>query len=184
MITIEEITPIGKFHKTHALKGELNAVLDIDAEFLDTEHPLIVNVDGIFVPFYCESVRPKGHFASLVKIQGIDSEDKARDFVNKEIYALKTDVDDFIGEEENEDREGAYADDFIGFHIIDANTGKEIGEITELELSTANPLFIVNGDDGKVFIPIADEFFSSVDAENKVIVMDLPEGLADINTSS
>lgn len=70
MITTDEITSIGKFHKTHALKGELNAMLDIDAEFLDTEHPLIMDIDGIFVPFYCETVRPKSHFSSLVKLQG------------------------------------------------------------------------------------------------------------------
>ena len=74
MITRAEISPIGKFHKTHALKGELNAVLDVEADLIDTKRPLIVDIDGIFVPFYCDSVRPKGHFSSLVKLQGIDSE--------------------------------------------------------------------------------------------------------------
>lgn len=180
MITRAEIRPIGKFHKTHALHGELNAVLDIDADFLDMEHPLIVDVDGIYVPFYCESVRPKGHFSSLVKLQGVDSEEAAREFVNKEIFALKADLEAYEDEEEHE--EGGYADDFIGYKIVDTETGRDIGEIRDIDLSTANTLFIVEGGDGKIYIPVAEEYIDAIDDDVKTISMTLPEGLIDINT--
>ncbi|MCM1290651.1 MAG: ribosome maturation factor RimM [Prevotella sp.] len=183
MITRADITPIGKFHKTHALKGELNAVLDIDAEFLDRTHPLIVDVDGIYVPFYCESVRPKGHFSSLVKLQDIDTEDDAKEFVNKEIFALKSDITEFDNEFEREsENEGTYADDLVGYKIVDVNTGHEIGEISGLNLSTANALFIIQSGEDTIMIPIADEFIKNIDDEAHVIEMQLPEGLVDINT--
>ena len=58
MIYSTDIEQIGKFLKTHALKGELNAQLEIDADFLRPEIPIIMDIDGIFVPFYPESVRP------------------------------------------------------------------------------------------------------------------------------
>lgn len=182
MITRAEISPIGKFHKTHALKGELNAVLDVEADFIDTKRPLIVDIDGIFVPFYCDSVRPKGHFSSLVKLQGIDSEADARPFVNKEIYALKSDLEDYLPEDD-EHEDGGYADDFIGYAVKDADSGKILGEITDLDLSTVNALFILESEEGKIFIPVADEFIDSIDEDNKVMVMNLPEGLVDINAS-
>ena len=62
MIERQNLTTAGKFLKAHALKGELNAVLDADCDLLDPERPLIVEMDGIPVPFYLQSVRPKGQF--------------------------------------------------------------------------------------------------------------------------
>ena len=69
MIKEEEIIEIGKFQKTHALKGELNALLDVGAEYLEDGNPLVIPVDGLFVPFYAESVRPKGTTSFLVKLK-------------------------------------------------------------------------------------------------------------------
>lgn len=182
MIRRSEIRAIGKIHKTHGLMGELNAVLETDASFLDTEHPLIVDVDGIFVPFYCESVRRKGSFSSLIKIQGIDSEEAAKRMVNKEIYALKRDLALFE-EEESTDGEGGYADDFIGYKIVDVQSGAEIGEICEVDTSTVNSLFIVNNqNEGIIYIPVAEEFIDYIDDDEREIGMNLPDGLTEINT--
>lgn len=181
MIKREELTSIGKFHKTHALKGELNAVLEIDGSFMDSEHPLIMDVDGIYVPFYCESVRPKGQFSSLVKLDGVDSEEEARVFVNKEIFALKSDLEEFEEEDSDENEEGGYAEDFVGFSIYDSESRNLIGEIAGLDLSTANALFIVEHEGEKVFVPIADEFIDEIDEPARAMYMSLPEGLVEIN---
>ena len=52
MITEEEITSVGKLLKTHALKGEMNMMLDIDPGYLEDGNPAILDIDGIYVPFY------------------------------------------------------------------------------------------------------------------------------------
>ena len=39
MIKEEELIEIGKFQKTHALKGELNALLDVGPEYLEERQP-------------------------------------------------------------------------------------------------------------------------------------------------
>lgn len=181
MIRRFDIEEIGKFLKTHALKGELNARLDIDASFIGDETPLIVDIDGIYVPFYPESVRSKGHFSSLIKLQGIDSEEAARQFVNKTIYARKEDVSAFVGEEED-GVEGAYADDLIGWQLR-LTDGKIIGEITDVDDSTQNLLFIVETPDGnRVYVPAAEQLIAAIDPDSHVIEMSLPEGLLDINS--
>lgn len=178
MIEEKDLTLIGKFMRTHALKGELNAMTEIDDDYFTDDNPLIVDVDGIYVPFYCESIRPKGHYASLIKLIGVDSEDEAAAFVNKDIYGLTKDVEHYLDEEVAED--GAYADSFIGYSMIDNEAG-EIGEITDIDLSTDNALFIVTDGDDTIFIPIADEFIREIDNENKILHVDLPQGLVDLN---
>lgn len=177
MIHRDDITAIGKFQRTHALKGELNVVLDIDADFLQPDIPIIVEREGLPVPFYAESVRPKGHFSSLVKLHGIDSEAEASTFVNETIYARRSDVDEYQ-KEEGED--GLYADDLVGYRLMDSFAG-EIGVIAALNLQTQNALFIVETPGGEVYVPAADDFISAIDTDNRIVHTDLPDGLLDIN---
>lgn len=175
MINKEDIVEIGKFQKTHALKGELNALLDVDEDFLDDGHPLIVELDGILVPFYSDSVRPKSKESFLVKLNGIDSQEKAQQFVNKAIYALRNDLTGYF-----DDPDMQLAADFVGFKIVDSIIG-EIGKVVSIDDSTANVLFVVEKADGsQVLIPVAEEFINAIDDEREVIETTLPEGLLDL----
>ncbi|MDE7160562.1 MAG: ribosome maturation factor RimM [Muribaculaceae bacterium] len=178
MITEEEIIEIGKFQKTHALKGELNTLLDVDPEYLTDGHPAIVDVDGIYVPFYADSVRPKGTFSYLVKLQGIDTEEEAREFVNHKIYGLREEVKRYLAEE---DEEIALFDELIGLTAIDEHQGV-IGEITYIDDSTDNPLFHIETPEGDtVYVPVHDDFITAVSPEEGEIRFNLPDGLIDIN---
>lgn len=179
MIKPEEITSIGRLQKTHALKGELNVLLDIDPEYLEAGNPAIIDIDGIFVPFYVESVRGKGSFSYLVKFDGIDSEFEAKKLVNKTLYALRDKLKEYIAE--NYDEDYALYDDLIGWSIIDSEIG-EIGTVKEIDTNTENELFIVETADGKtVYIPLTEDFIDEIDEEAHIIRMNLPEGLLDLN---
>lgn len=94
---------------------------------------------------------------------------------------MKKDVVEFDDETED-DAEGGYAEDFIGYKIIDETSGTAIGIIDNVNLSTANPLFEVDANGEMVYIPIADEFITEINDETKTISMDLPDGLVDLNT--
>ncbi|MDE6392718.1 MAG: ribosome maturation factor RimM [Muribaculaceae bacterium] len=176
MIKKEDIVAIGKFQKTHALKGELNALLDIDGDYAADGHPLIVDIDGIYVPFYAETVRPKGAESFLVKLRDIDSQEKAQELVNKEIFGLRSDLVEYFDDPDME-----IVADFVGYKVVDSRLG-EIGSIEDVDDSTANVLFVVVTDDGEtVYIPVAEEFINAVDDERKVVETTLPEGLVDLN---
>lgn len=181
MIRIEDTEEIGKFQRPHALKGELNAVLDVDPVFLADGNPAIVDIDGILVPFYATGVRRKGASACLVKLDGIDSEEDARSFVNAPIRAMRYQLSKYESEDE-EEGEGAYAEDLVGYSIIDSDAGL-IGTVVDLDLSTENALFVVESPDKEtVYIPIADDLIEEIDEEKHNLVMILPEGLVTINT--
>lgn len=179
MIKEEEISAVGKLQKTHALKGELNVMLDIDPEYLEEGNPAIIDIDGIYVPFYAESIRTKGSFSYLLKFEGIDSEFEAKKLVNKTIYARKDKLKEYI--EENYDEDYTLYDDLIGCTIVDTEKG-EIGNVVEIDSNTENELFIVERPDGDtVYIPLTEDFIEEIDEDSKTIRMNLPDGLLDLN---
>lgn len=179
MITEEEITSVGKLLKTHALKGEMNMILDIDPGYLEEDNPAILDIDGIYVPFYAESVRTKGSFSYLVKFEGIDSEIEAKKLVNKTVYALRDRIKEFMLE--NYEEEYALYDDLIGWTIVETDAGV-IGKVVDIDTNTENELFIVETPDDKtVYIPLTEDFIEKMDEESKTVLMRLPEGLLDLN---
>ena len=179
MIEDKNLTTVGKFQKTHALKGELNALLDIDPEFFNEGNAMIVDMDGIYVPFFTEGIRLKGSTSSLVKLDGIDSEEEARKFVNQPILVEKAALAPFLDMEEDEIRG---EDELCGYSIIDDVSGNTLGEVERIDSSTSNLLFIVATPDGEdIYIPAVEEFISSIDDDKREIRMQLPIGLIDLN---
>lgn len=178
MISISEITPIGTLLKPHGIKGEIVMHLeyDIDPEKLEC---IILEDEGIFVPFFIDFCRPRSSESILVHIDGIDSESDAKELCQKTVYVRKSELD-----LQDADTEGFYISDLIDYEIIDEN-GVAIGRITDFDDSTSNTLLIAEREtDNKtirLFIPIADEFVIDIDRENRRIEMRLPEGLLDLN---
>lgn len=176
MIREDEIKEVGKFQKTHALKGELNALLDIDADFFEEGNPLILDIDGIFVPFFLKSVRTKGSFSYLVTLDGINSEEEARKLVNKAIYAAKEDLLDYYDEEDLE-----FADEIAGYKAVDKERG-EIGTIEGIDDSTENVLLIIESPEGdEIYIPFNEAFIDNINDDLKTVFLDLPQGMPGID---
>ena len=91
MITREELIAIGHYNKAHGVAGEISATIDVDFEVLRALSCLVSDIDGIFVPFFVNSARPKNSDTVLLTIDGIDTEMEAARLVNHGIYALKRD---------------------------------------------------------------------------------------------
>lgn len=183
MIKESDLTKAGTFTKTHGVKGELNALLDIDPDYFDDHDCFICLDEGIPTPFFIESYRPKGSAASLIKPENVDSEEDAKLFVGKSIYIDKREYREYLNE--NPDSEGEYASDLVGWNVVDSDSGNLIGEIVDLNVDTANPLFIVESaaDGSRIMIPVAEEFITDMSEADKTIEMSLPEGLLGLNAS-
>lgn len=185
MIEESQILNCGKFFRTHALKGELNVVCEgVSNEILDEGYPVIVDMDGIYVPFYVESFRPKGAYGCLISLEGVDSVEEAQKFVNKEFFMLKKDVAEFMDVEEDELVE---ADDYIGWRVNVEGYGY-IGNIEDIDTSTPNWLLLVRPKDDSdiIYIPFNEEFIISIndvsdDPSENGITLSLPEGVIDLN---
>ena len=175
MITDKEIRPIGHIVKPHGINGEVAATIDCNIDLADLRC-IVLKIDGINVPFFIASVRPKGPETVLLKIDGYDSDEALSEFLNKDFYALASELDLLTGGDDEGD-EGLYAADLVGFDLFGSD-GTQIGRISGLEDSTANVLFIVSRPDGpELLIPVADDFITEIDTEGRYLTMDLPEGL-------
>ena len=81
------------------------------------------------------------------------------------------------------DHEKPYLIELLNFKVIDKTTG-EIGFIKSFNSNGAQDLFVVallSQNDVLVEIPFVDHYVVKLDRENKVIELDLPEGLLEIN---
>ena len=175
MIDKKDTVEIGKFQKTHAIKGELNAILNLPEEYVTDMHPLIVEMDGIMVPFYAESLRPKGATSYLIKLQGIDSQESAQEMVNGIIYAPRSIVADYL------DEDIMFDSDLEGFKVIDLELG-EIGKVERIDDATDNILLVVESIEGnEIFIPFVEDFINEICEDDKIVKTVLPDGLIDLN---
>lgn len=169
---------IGRFGKTHGVAGELNAVVDFEHLRLADLHCIFLEIDSIPVPFFIDSVRPKGE-AILIKLSGIDSIEEARPMVNLPILADEDEVRALIPEEfaaPDPDADGFYASDFIGFAAFETD-GTQLGTVKDIDDATANVLFIIDrpDTDRPLLVPVADEFIADMDMSRRTITFDIPE---------
>lgn len=178
MIRPEEVVKIGAFLKTHGLQGEIVMTSGLDVPELNLLKCIVVEIDGLLVPFFIENLRLRGSSSYLIKFQGIDNIDDTDIIIGKDACALKLDL-----AENNimDDDDNIYLDNLIGYEVSDLSVGS-LGIFKDYDDSTQNIVAIVNnGDSGQILIPFVEEFVDSIDVKSKKIVMDLPHGLVDIN---
>ena len=169
MIKKEDVYKIGRIGKAHGVKGEVTFQFDDDVfDRVDAEY-LILEVDGILVPFFMEEYRFRSDSTALVKFEDIDTQDRARELTNCDVY--------FPRELSDNDEEEISWSFLVGFSIIDDESGKNVGTIASIDDNTMNILFEL--EDGTL-IPASEELITDIDKDNKTITIALPEGILDL----
>jgi 16S rRNA processing protein RimM len=173
MIEKDTVCKIGYFTKPHGIKGEIGLVLSFDI-FSHSDDPFVIcEMEGILVPFFIEQHRRKTGTVELVKLETVDSEDAVRKFANREVYYPRRDVP------EEEEPAGAGWAAFAGYSAFDSKHGL-LGEITDIDESTANVLLQINHQGRELLIPAVDAWITSVDHPNKQLTLTVPDGLLDL----
>lgn len=169
MIKQEEVYKIGRLGKSHGVRGEVSFLFDDDVfDRIDADY-LILDIDGILVPFFIEEYRFRSDTTALMKFEGIDTQERARELTGCDVYFprnLAASDDDSISWSA-----------IVGFDIIDASTEKSIGRIASIDDSTLNILFCL--EDGHL-IPASEDLITQIDQQTRTITMHLPAGLLDL----
>ena len=96
-----------------------------------------------------------------------------------EEYRFRSDSTALVKLEEAEDGELSW-NFFVGFRMEDVRHG-ELGEVVEVDTTTVNTLFVVEQEDGEeLLIPAQEEFIVEINQEKKLITVELPEGLLNL----
>lgn len=106
----------------------------------------------------------------VATLEGLDDMDAALALKGKTVFALR---------EEFALEEGEYfIADLIGLPIIDANTGKELGKLSETINRGASDIYVVSTPNGERMIPVVPEFVDRVDLQQGIFVTPI-EGMLD-----
>lgn len=178
---LKNFVSVGKVRDSHGLKGELFVVTNLDkappwlSQFLEfTLEFKAPNEEGKhenqLKSFSVKKTRPhKTGF--IVKSDEINDRNESDLYKGAIFYIKKSYIETKEGEE-------VYLKEIEGFEIFDKGT--LVGTVTGFSSNTVQDLLIVEAKNRTVEIPFINAFVVKMDAKNKKIEMDLPEGLLEI----
>lgn len=167
MIKADDVYRIGRLGKAHGVKGEITMQVEDDIFDRTDADYLVLELDNIMVPFFIEEYYFKTDTTALIKFEGIDSLERAKEFANIDVYFPRNIKDNSIDSEE----ETLSYPMLVGFQVND------IGKIAYIDHQTENIMFEL--EDGTL-IPASEELIEDIDVPNKQIKMTIPEGLLDL----
>ena len=169
MIKQEEVYRIGRLGKTHGVRGEVSLQFDDDIfDRVDADY-LVLELDGILVPFFIEEYRFRSDTVALMKFEDVDTQQRANELTGCDVYFPRALAADDEGE--------VSLSLLVGFDLVEANGGTTIGRIAAIDDTTANLLFEL--EDG-CLIPANDDLIRDIDTKRKTIKMEIPEGLLEL----
>lgn len=165
---------IGYISKTRGLKGELQLFFEFeDYQALELD-VLFLEIDRRLVPFFVNQYKMHSNRTAYVFLEDVDHIDKAQPLVRKQVYLPDSkmperDPDDFR------------ITDLKGFIVHDQTHG-ELGEVIAIHEYPQQYVAVVPYRFNEVMFPLNDQIIRSIDQENKLLHVDLPEGLIDVYT--
>ena len=162
---------VGKLVNTHALQGEVKVLSgsDFKKERFKKGNTLYIAYQGEHIPVTVASHRlHKG--ADLIRFLGFDSINDVEKYKGCDILV---DYEDLGELEENE----FYYYEIIGCQVKTVD-GEVLGQVKEILETGANDVWVIERPGLKdVLIPYIEDVVKSVDVENKLITVQMLEGL-------
>ena len=151
------------------MKGEVSFQFDDDIFDTSDADYLILEIDGILVPFFIEEYRFRNDALALVKFCDVDTQQRASELTGCDVYFPRSIAD--------ESTEGPSLAMLVGFDIVDASNNAVVGKIASVDDTTQNILFEL--EDGRL-IPASDDLIEAINTEQQTIKMNIPSGLLTI----
>ena len=169
----EDCFYLGKIVSKFSFKGEVLVKLDTDdpESFLEMES-VFIDMNKNLIPFFIEKSSLQKSNLLRLKFEEITSEEDADRILKKELYLPLS----FLPELEDDQ---FYFHEIIGFKVIDKLFG-EVGILKGVNDSTPQALFEIEREDKEILVPVNDDFIDKLDKTNKVLYLNVPEGLIEM----
>jgi 16S rRNA processing protein RimM len=163
---------VGFIQRTHGIKGELqvawNDTLNLTQENIES---VFVEIDGIPIPFFINSLRQKTEESSIVKFDDVDDIQSADELVGYKLMLPS----DLIPEDDDVELK-----DLVGYTVT-STSGQTVGIIEDYEEFNLNSIYYIRTSEGKeVIIPATDDLIVQFNLDAKTVLMEIPEGLLDL----
>lgn len=146
--------------------------MQVDDDIFDLTEAeyLVLELDNIMVPFFIEEYFFKSDTQAIIKFEGIDTQERARELANTDVFFPISIMEEYNRNAGGEERALSYPM-LVGYMVND------IGRVAYIDNQTENIMFEL--EDGTL-IPASEELIEDIDIENKQIKMTIPEGLLEI----
>jgi 16S rRNA processing protein RimM len=164
---------LGKLTKPFRYSGELVLWMDVDDAGPYCGVKLIwLELRKQLVPY--SIVKLKSHKDRfVVKLEGVDTEDVARELCGKDVYLPSELLPEL-------DAGKFYFHEVPGWTVVDLESGTELGKVQRVIDHGPYPMLEVDADGDELILPLPENFKIEVDRAGKVLKVEVPEGLVDV----
>ena len=166
---MQNYLPACKIVSTHGVRGEMKALPLCDgAAFLAKFKRLFTSADGAGETRVL-GVRAQGNVI-LLRLDGVTDMDAARAQVGRTYYLAKADA---------KLPQGRYfIDDLLGCDVVDADTDRLYGQLTNVDRPAAQDIYTVTDGAGEEhMLPAVPEFVKKIDIDARKIFVTPIEGM-------
>jgi 16S rRNA processing protein RimM len=164
---------VAKIVKAHGLRGEvvLELLSDVDGRMEETVDFLLIDKENIVRELHVESQRIlSGRYA--VKFDGIDDRTAAEQLRGKYLAIPEEEIGSLSADQ-------FFIHDLMGMRV-QLKDGKVVGTVRNV-LKTGGGDLLEVGEQGEILIPFTTEICVDVSLEDRIITIDPPEGLLQLN---
>ena len=162
----KEFLEVGKIINTHGVTGEMKVESWCDSP------DVLKGIKRFHIggeEFSPVSVRTGGAFP-LIKLSGINTVEDAAKYKNKILTARRSEI---------KKPEGAsFICDLIGLPVIDRDSGKIYGTLSDVLEYSPNPIYSIKTEKGEVLMPAVKEYVAKIDEDEGIFVTPI-EGFFD-----
>lgn len=163
----KEYLECGKVCSAHGVRGAVKVEHWCDAPSVlsSQKRVFFAEKDGSYKEVSVKGASVSGKFV-LMTLDGIDSREAAQAEKNRILYLHRSDIPLKRG--------AVLIADMIGLPVIDIDTGRVYGELSEVNDGVQAKLYTVRCEEGDVILPAIPEFIKEIDAERGVFVRPIP----------
>ena len=164
---------LGRITKVSGFEGAVTVKLErLFSGKLPNMESVFLEIEGRPVPFFISDSDYSGADILRLKFDGYNSSGKVAEFVGCRVFLTAPGTSDNKIEEINS---------LIGYNVVTSDN-ITLGTIKEVIQNPGQWLLSVISDSNKtILIPLHEHFIVKIDNEKKLLIMEIPEGLTEIN---
>ncbi len=166
----EQCFLLGRITKLHGYKGAMVLYIDsFNPQYFGEIESVFLEFNRELIPFFfTERGKLKGK-KLIIKLEDVSAEEASR-FVGCSAYLPEKMLP--------VPKEGFYDKAILGYTAYQGN--KAIGSITDVVENSAQNLFIIEQREKEYLIPAVEAFIQRIEHPEKIVYLELPEGLLDL----
>jgi len=166
---------LGYITKSFGLKGQVNAVFDVDEPIAYKElESVFLEIEGALIPFFIEEISIDRNNRITLHFEDITSQDEANELKGSKLFLPV----DLLPPSEDDD---LYLHEYVGLDVFEKE--ELLGKIISYTEAGAQIILAFEHQGKEVLFPLKDEIVTRVSKKENRMEVNLPDGLLDVYLS-